>query len=115
MRSFCLKSILAAGLIGAAALPAEVLTTVQIQVPFSFQVGNVTLPPGNYEVIQSHESGAVMIHATSGSGASTAIVSPVREGYGHQASFIRVGGKYFLNRISLGDGRAIEVPAPHLK
>jgi hypothetical protein len=117
MRSFCLNTILAvAVLVAGSALPAraEIPTQVQIQVPFSFNVGNVTLPPGSYE-IQTHDNGAVIVRAVGGSGAAAAIVSPIGEGAGRDASFVRIGGKYFLSRISFGDGRMVQLPAPHLK
>lgn len=117
MRSFCLNTIFAlSGLLALSTLPsrAEILTYVEIKVPFTFQVGNVTLPAGSYEIVQTHESGAVIVRALGASRAAAAIVSPVQEGAGHLASFVRIGGKYFLSSVSLGDGRMVELPVPHL-
>lgn len=118
MRSFCLKAVVAvASLVAGSALPApaEILTQVEIQVPFAFIVGNVTLPAGSYEILQSHDTGALIVRAVGGSGVAVAIVSPIREGFGHQASFVHIGAKYFLSSISLGDGRMVELPPPHVK
>lgn len=123
MRSFCLNSLFrntilaAAGLLACSALPsrAEILTSVQIQVPFAFNVGNISLPAGSYEVLQPHEMGALIVRAAGGSGAVAAIVGPFHEGTGHQASFIHVGGKYFLSTISLGDGQMVQLAAPPIK
>lgn len=116
MRSFCLNTLLAAAcLFGGAALHAEVITTAQFHVPFAFVVGAVTLPAGTYDVIQPHDSSAVIIRAEGAPGVSAVIVSMMHEGSGHDASFVHVGGKYFLNTIALGDGRVVQVAAPHLK
>jgi hypothetical protein len=95
MRSFCLNTALAvASLLAAGALPsrAEVMTFVQIQVPFAFEVGSVSLPAGNYEIVQPHESSAVIIRGAGGASSVAAIVSPLHEGVGHNASFLHVGG-----------------------
>jgi hypothetical protein len=123
MRSFCLSNLFrntifaAAALLASTALPsqAEILTFVEIQVPFAFNVGNVSLPAGSYEVLQPHEMGALIVRAAGGSGAVAAIVGPLHEGAGHQASFVHVGGKYFLSSISLGDGRMVQLAPPSMK
>lgn len=119
MRSFCLNTIIAvAGLLAGSALPsrAEVLTSIEIQVSFPFNVGNVTLPAGSYEILKLHETGAVIVRPIGGGYRSAAaIVSPFRDGTGYKADFVRVDGKYFLSSITLGDGRTLQVAAPHLK
>jgi hypothetical protein len=116
MRSLCLNTILAACLLGGAAVEgrADMLTRVEIDVPFPFQVGSVPMPAGRYEVFQPHDTGAVIIGATEGSGAIATIVAPFAEGAGSKASFVHVDGKYFLSSISLGDGRMVQV-APRRK
>jgi hypothetical protein len=117
MRAFCLNTILAACLLGGAAFSAraEVMTRIRIDVPFAFEVGDVAMPAGSYEIYQPHETGAVIIRATSGSGAVATIVAPIGQGGGSNASFVHTGGKYFLSSISLGDGRMVRIVPSHLK
>jgi hypothetical protein len=117
MRSFCLTTVLAACLIGGAAITAraEIMTRIQIDVPFTFQVGNVAMPAGSYEIYQPHETGAVIIRAVGGSGAVATVVAPMSEGAGSKASFVHSGGKYFLSSVSLGDGRMVHIVPSQLK
>ena len=111
MRAFCLNTILAACLLAGAAFTAraEIMSRIEIDVPFAFQVGNVTMPAGSYEIYQPHETGAVIIRAMGGSGAVATIVAPLGEGAGTHASFVHTGGKYFLSSVSLGDGRMVRI------
>jgi hypothetical protein len=117
MRSFCLNTILAACLLGGAAFTAraEIMTRIEIDVPFAFQVGSVTMPAGSYEIYQPHETGAVIIRAMSGSGAVATVVAPMGEGGGSRASFIHTGGKYLLSSVALGDGRVVHIVPSQLK
>lgn len=118
MRSLRLNIILAAvGLIAGSAFPsrAEVLTYVEIQVPFAFNVGNVSFPAGSYEIVQPHESGAVIVRSAHGSRAAAAIATPFHEGAGNNASFLHINGKYYLSSIALGDGRVVQLSAPRAK
>jgi hypothetical protein len=116
MRSFCLNIVFAACLLGGAAVAgrAEILTRLEIDVPFAFQAGSVPMPAGSYEIYQPRETGAVIIRAMGGSGAVATIVAPIGEGVGSKASFVHVNGKYFLSSIALGDGRMVKL-APRLK
>jgi hypothetical protein len=118
MRNFCLKAIFAAASMltwSAMPSPAEVLTYVQIQVPFAFNVGDVALPAGNYEIVQPHETAAIIVRPAGQSKPAAAIVAPFHEGTGTNASFVRAGGKYFLSTIALGDGRMVQLAAPRVK
>ena len=111
MRSFCLNTILAAGLLAGTALiaHAEILTRIEINVPFAFQVGNTPMPAGNYEIYQPNETGALFIRATGAPGVVATIVAPVSERVGSKASFMHIDGKYFPSSISLGDGREVHL------
>lgn len=116
MRSFCLNAMAVACLLGGAlAARAEIMTRILLEVPFSFQVGDVSLPAGSYEIYQPNETGAVIIRARGGSRAIATIVAPIGEGSGSRASFVRVDGKYFLSSVSLGDGRMVHIMPPHLR
>ena len=115
MRALCLNTILAACLLGGAALTAraEILTRIEIEVPFAFQVGNVPMPAGTYEIYQPNETGAVIIRGTNGSTAIATVVAPMGEGAGSKASFLHADGKYVLSSVSLGDGRMVQVAPLH--
>jgi|HubBroStandDraft_6_1064221.scaffolds.fasta_scaffold382836_2 hypothetical protein len=117
MRSFCLNTILAACLLGGVTFTAraEIMSRIEIDVPFAFQVGNVAMPAGSYEIYQPHETGAVIVRATGGSGAVATVVAPMGEGGGTHASFVHTGGKYFLSSVSLGDGRMVHIIPSRLK
>jgi hypothetical protein len=117
MRAFCLNTIFAACLLGGAAFTAraEIMTRLEIEVPFAFQVGGVAMPAGSYEIYQPHETGTVIIRSRGGSGAVVTVVAPMGEGGGTNASFVHTAGKYFLSSVSLGDGRTVHIVPSHLK
>jgi hypothetical protein len=88
--------------------------TLEAKVPFAFEVGDKTMPAGNYR-IESIPTGAgslQVIRTFKGDAQATlsAIAVPARNvNFGPALIFHRYGTHYFLAAIQTGDGHAREL------
>jgi len=78
---------------------------INVNVPFSFTVGNKTLPPGQYTV-DDHSDFVTIISTNWQGGLVRSLTSPVEPATAHQTEclvFHRYGTRYFLSEVWLTD------------
>ena len=105
-----LKSVTLSVFIALALAPvhAEENNRMRIHVPFAFFAAGKALPPGDYILEETSESGVVMIHGR-GQGGSVALLTrsvdskPADE---PGAKFVTIDGQKYLNQIDLINGTA---------
>jgi hypothetical protein len=88
--------------------------SLEVNVPFAFEVGNKTMPAGSYRVESMPTgSGSLEILRTTSSGVRLTIstmATTLKSGTpGPALVFHRYGNLYFLSQIRTGDGHAREV------
>jgi hypothetical protein len=113
-----LNVLATAAVFGSLLLPvahAQVIGTIQGNIPFNFSVGNRVLPAGNYTVsslstqgvlkLQNHDDSAIAIMLLS---------SPVQASSEQKTKLVfhRYGGTYFLSQVWRGYGNDGVQPQP---
>jgi hypothetical protein len=112
MKQATLWMILALAL-AATSLMAYDNPRIAVNVPFSFGVGNQTLPPGEYVVSLGGHAPVVWIRSADGRHAAVLIAHPTvdQNRYGRRGlSFNRYGDRHFLARVWTGETTGREIP-----
>lgn len=83
---------------------ARVAGRIVVKVPFSFTVGDKTLPPGEYFIVRNTQLSAegLMIRSTDGRNGAFALTKSVQTEDRQEASqlvFNRYGERYFLSQV----------------
>ena len=103
--------------VGASRARADEIVLTNLKVPFSFMVGDVRLPAGNYTVREA-SMGEDVLEMVSADGRHSALASTIPGTPGRddktQLVFQKFGNDYFLSRIAHeGDEREV-ILTPHL-
>jgi hypothetical protein len=83
---------------------AQIIDTLQVNIPFQFQAGTATLPPGNYSIHTLDNSDLKLMKITSADGATSALFE-VRETDASsipaksELVFNKYGNLYFLAKL----------------
>jgi hypothetical protein len=105
MKNRMLQSIAVSALVlGVAAVPsfAEGFNQIKVTVPFAFRAGNVTLPAGQYEVVEEGPAGLLLIEGRKG--AAMMIAGPAQDSVAGspEMTFERTGHEAVLTGVRLG-------------
>jgi hypothetical protein len=103
----------AAVMVLAGARQARADEIVVASVPFDFIVGNVRLPAGHYEVIETSQPDVVAIESTDRRHVAFLLTITDSSEKGPAAPdlvFDRLGSEHFLARIDTGDGESRDIP-----
>jgi hypothetical protein len=96
-----------------AAAPSHARPANQITIPFAFQVGDQTLPAGEYQVgrVNQHTTVAQLIRSTDSKSAVVilTIAAGSKNKYVPELVFHRYGHQYFLYQIWTGTGAGREL------
>ena len=103
--------------VGAPRVRADEIVLTNLKVPFSFMVGDVRLPAGNYTVREA-SMGEDVLEIVSADGHYSALASTIAGNPGRddktQLVFQKFGNDYFLSRIAHeGDEREV-ILTPHI-
>ena len=83
---------------------AQIVGTLEVDVPFQFHVGNVKLPPGKYNIHVLDNSDLTVMEITNADGSSSALFE-VRDAETKSAPgkselvFNKYGNRYFLEKL----------------
>jgi hypothetical protein len=114
MKIRMLQFIAVSGLLVGAALPsfAEEFNQIKVTVPFAFKAGNVTLPAGQYLVVEEGPAGFLLIEGRKA--AAMVIAGPARDTVdgSPEMTFQRTGHEAVLTGVRLG-GETLSLPLSH--
>jgi hypothetical protein len=94
------------------AIPA-VAAGVRVNVPFAFEAGKATLPPGNYVVEQSNFGGGITVLNADSNNTILLITSPtgnVNAPKDPALIFEKLGDMYRLAEVRMAGSQAVAVP-----
>lgn len=111
MKKTILKTALFAA-IAAATLAAGSRQRLEVNIPFAFSVGSVTLPAGAYVIDQYGPAGVLMITSLERHGSAVVMTRPAINQTGSKSAvtFEKRNGQTVLSGVWLGDadGRQVE-------
>jgi hypothetical protein len=89
-----------------ASVHAEDKNSLRIHVPFPFVAAGKALPPGDYILQASGESGMVIVHGAAGSVALLTRSTEPKQADEPGVRFVSIDGQNYLDQIELTDGTA---------
>jgi len=110
MKKQCLRILIALFSVAVSGMVAkgQVQNPIAMTVGHPFVVGGKTLPPGTYTVKRASDANPRVLIFSSLESHSSAIVLPIwgRSGDADNASatFLQIGGQYFLSKIETANG-----------
>ena len=117
MKKEMIRTVLTATLIGAAiaaSVVAQSRPLVRAKIPFSFTVGNKTMPVGNYQIERSGNSGHLVLLRSEHGGAAFTLATGKQgrvEADKTKLVFRRYGDQYFLSQMwTKGDINGVSFP-----